>query len=274
MSTIITGQTLSTAWLAAVEYLLEHGRQTFNLMVDVGDPDPALIDHTTVAALDRLLAVTGRHPVATVANTLFPQALAEASADREALYQGYRRLVPRLRRLDANNRSGLYFQRLIDYPLRTDADAPTNQVEYVIRTLQRELDLDAPRRFIYEMPVYAPGRDRSRGGFPCLSYVSFQLDGDRLRMNAFYRNQYYIERALGNLLGLARLQRFVAAATGLEQGPFTMIAAHADLDSTVREATDLLVACGRSVGARVGAGDDRLRQRQRAADHWIQLGPQ
>ncbi len=245
MSTIITGQTLTSAWLAAVEHLVGHGKQEFNLIVDVVDSDPEVIDQEVVAALDRLSTRTPRHTVGTVANTIFPQALADGATDRDALYRNYLRLVPRLRRLDPNNDRGLYFERLIDYHLRAEVGVPTNQVEYVIQTLRRERGLYAPRRFICEVPVYEPGRDRARGGFPCLSYVSFQMDGGRLRINAIYRNQYYIARALGNLLGLARLQRFVAEAAGLDQGSFTMITSHAELDCTSGEAAALLTACGR-----------------------------
>ena len=68
-------------------------------------------------------------------------------------------------------------------------------------------------------------------GGPCLSHVSFKIDrNDVLRLTAFYRSHWYIERALGNLIGLARLQCFVAGAAGAKVGPLTIIAAEAVLD--------------------------------------------
>lgn len=64
-----------------------------------------------------------------------------------------------------------------------------------------------------------------------------------------YRNQYFIQRALGNYLGLARLQRFVATAVGLEQGPLTVHAFHAQLDLGKQETDALLRACAAQVGS-------------------------
>ena len=47
-------------------------------------------------------------------------------------------------------------------------------------------------------------------GFPCLSFCSFQLDGDTLHMIAQYRYQYLIERGYGNYLGLGQLLGYVS----------------------------------------------------------------
>ena len=51
-----------------------------------------------------------------------------------------------------------------------------------------------------------------------------------LTLTALYRNQTYITRCLGNLIGLGMLQDFVAKQAGLEVGPLTCIATHAELD--------------------------------------------
>ncbi len=44
-----------------------------------------------------------------------------------------------------------------------------------------------------------------------------------------YRNHSYISRCLGNLIGLGRLQAFVAAQAGLKAGPLTCISTHAEI---------------------------------------------
>jgi hypothetical protein len=243
VSALITGDTLTSAWLAALGHLVRVDREAFGLVVDIADPVPDRVDSRVVAELDDLLRRTGRQDVATVANTIFPAALASSSRDRQELYRRYRRLLPRLHRFQANQ-WGLYFERLIDYPLRHDPRSPTNQVENIITALRREMSLPAPRRFIYEAQVFVPGRDRRRGGFPCLSSLSFQLDRDQLRLIATYRNQYYVERALGNFLGLAGLQGYVARETDLRQGPLTVVAFHAEADDSRGDIERLLAACG------------------------------
>jgi len=63
-----------------------------------------------------------------------------------------------------------------------------------------------------------------------MSSLSFHIEGDQLRLSATYRNQYYIQRALGNFVGLAELQRFVAREAGMQQGILTVHACHAEIE--------------------------------------------
>ena len=49
-------------------------------------------------------------------------------------------------------------------------------------------------------------------------------------MTVMYRNHFYIEKLLGNLMGLGRLMAFVAGETGLAMGALTVISTHAEID--------------------------------------------
>jgi hypothetical protein len=96
----------------------------------------------------------------------------------------------------------------------------------------------------FELTTYLPEKDsgHQRGG-PCLSHVSFKIDdAGALRLSAFYRSHYYLQRAMGNLLGLARLQAFVATEAGLSVGPLTCIASYAFLESNIEDAPSSAVA--------------------------------
>jgi hypothetical protein len=54
-------------------------------------------------------------------------------------------------------------------------------------------------------------------------------------LTAIYRNQTYVTRCLGNLIGLGRLQEFVATESGITKvGPLTCISTHAQLDKGKR----------------------------------------
>lgn len=244
-----TTDTITTAWLATAEYLNGNGREReeFDLVVAMADAAPARIDPGVVAAVDALLKRKGFFSVETVANTIFPAQLAATSPTREQLYSRYLALLPRLRKLPKNGK-GLYFERLIRYPLQDEPDR-ANQIEMIIRDLKAQLARrqlkQGPLGSAYEAQIYAPGKDRLPQGFPCMSSLSFQLDGNALRLSATYRNQYYIQKALGNFLGLARLQRFVANAVGLEQGPLTIHAFHACINPQVSkgETATLLRRC-------------------------------
>ena len=45
-----------------------------------------------------------------------------------------------------------------------------------------------------------------------------------------YRNHFYIEKLLGNLIGLGRLMAFVARETDLKVGALTVVSTHAEID--------------------------------------------
>lgn len=252
MAYLIAGETVTAAWRSAAEYLHAHGRETFDLVVEIADPDVAHADRAIVATLNTLLHRKGFGSVETVANTIFPDQLARTARDRADLYARYQALYPRLRHF---SQKGTYFGRLIAYPLQGDP-ARENQLETVIGDLARQLARRGPLGSIYEAQIFAPGKDRIPMGFPCMSSLSFQLDGPQLRLTATYRNQYYIRRALGNFIGLAQLQRFVADAVGLRQGPLTIHAFHAAIDPEigVRETDALIQAIQVSVQGRTMDG--------------------
>jgi len=67
---------------------------------------------------------------------------------------------------------------------------------------------------------------RTRGG-PCLQYVHFRAHGDRLLdVIGLYRAHDYANKALGNLVGLDRLGRFVARYTGRELNGISVMSLH------------------------------------------------
>jgi hypothetical protein len=237
MAHLISGETITAAWLAALDHLNANGLEQFNLVTTIIDPNPELSDPCVVAELNHLLDRHGYQRVETVGNTIFPSAFAYTGNNRERLYARYRALLPRLRKLPKNHR-GLYFERLIAFPMPNAA--PVNQIESIIADLRNELTRPNPLRFIYEANISSPGKDRRPMGFPCLSSLSFQLDGDRLRLTATYRNQYYIQKALGNFLGLARLHQFIADEAELRQGSLTVHAFHAKIEIGQRETTKLI----------------------------------
>jgi hypothetical protein len=247
MAHLIPATTITDAWLQALGHLHRNDRAAFDLVVAIADPTPEHVDPLIVDALDHLLSTKRFQDVTTVRNTIFPVGLARSLHDRDKLYERYTRLLPTLRRIKANRR-GIYFERLINYALIRDAKG-VNQIERIIMTLQNELSRretgQGPLAHVYEAQIHIPGRDNRPMGFPCMSSLSFHLDGPNLRLSATYRNQYYIRKALGNFLGLAELQRFIADAVRLNQGPLSVHAFHAEIDPDVgkQEAANLLHTC-------------------------------
>jgi hypothetical protein len=64
---------------------------------------------------------------------------------------------------------------------------------------------------------------RTRGS-PCLQYVQFRVfDHDKIGVTGVYRSHDYLTKALGNMIGLQRLAKFVAQETGRRFGRVTVI---------------------------------------------------
>lgn len=67
---------------------------------------------------------------------------------------------------------------------------------------------------------------RTRGG-PCLQYVQFRAHGNNLLdVIGLYRAHDYANKALGNLVGLDRLGRFVGRYTGRELNGISVVSLH------------------------------------------------
>lgn len=249
MAIALLKNTLSDAWLADLDHLLGNGGEQLNLVTTIADPALGRLDSRVIDELDGWLIRKGKQRVGTVANTIFPESYLRGTANRQEFYQRYQASLHRLRGLPKNGR-GTYFGRLIEYPASADVKhgESTNQIEGIIQRLQIQLRSGKPKRFAYQAQVFAPGRDDTTSmGFPCLSFLSFQLDQGCICLTAVYRNQYYFERALGNFVGLARIQRFVADAVDLKLGSLTVHACHAEIDCLgQRETEELICACRES----------------------------
>lgn len=201
--------------------------------------------------LDETLVGVGRRRCHTVANTIFPANLARRSADRQVLYERYKRVYKKIKRLSIN-RNGIYFQRMIDYG-RGPEDG--NQLEHLIKTYQA----GNHRPSALQVTVFDAGRDHSnsrRRGFPCLQHVFFTPMGrGKLAVNGVYASQYLCARAYGNYLGLCRLGLFVAEQLKMELDQMTCFAARAMIDGEIKGR--IRGFAGR-LGEMVGAGEPEL----------------
>lgn len=256
MGKLITARDCSGAWLSSVHHLLEHGGDCFNLIVEIGKPS---LEHTGIRKLlDAFLQESGKRPIDEVANTIFPQSLYFTTMGRQPLYENYELAWP-LIRLFPINKSGTYFWRMIHWGR---SEPHLNQLEGTIEKLKEAQTWNKAYKSRYEISVYQPEQDaRNLMAFPCLSHLSFKLEDGKLHLTALYRNQYYIERAYGNLIGLGRLLNFVAKESNLVAGRLTCISSHAELHASKKVIIELLHSC-------MEARNSRRRQNKLNRDKW------
>lgn len=270
MSTHVSGSNISTSWLAALAALNDAaGSSAVNFSVTVEHPDQEIAN--VRQALDRKVAeLHAERPkdfnksVHTVANTIFPISLYRVGKP-ENFYSAA--LIGQSGRSGSitswGPKAGTYIGRLLRYP--TYDGTEVNQLRRLLEYL--DSDTNWADRYEVEMSLPSPdmltstgsastylaGFDNAARGGQCMSHLSLNLSGGKLSMVALYRHQTYISRAYGNLLGLARLLKFLAAESkkDLEVGELMVVASHAEIEQGARRSIASLLdpATNGSTGA-------------------------
>lgn len=250
------------AWVAACQTIMNDRDEGYNIVIDVADPvTHSEKDNAVITLVDKFLKAHNKtYPIITVANTIFPQSLLDAHGPKD-FYDIYHRDFATF---SDTKQWGRYFERMTRH---VDKEGnQTNPLQCLIDKMKGNEEKGTCVKAIYEVAInpadseapddvtsgeesnitiYQPSRDRKRRlGGPCLSYLSFKRHPQNgLLLTVMYRNHYYITRLLGNLIGLGRLQAFVASQTGVQLGSLTVISTHAELDTGewgIVEARDLV----------------------------------
>lgn len=219
----------ASAWREAVRLVdAKPDHEGYNVIIDVTDPTArASRQDARVAVVDEFLVGCGKS-VETVANTIFPAGL-YAVHGAPAFFDVFRDKV--LGKVRRNERwSGYYFERMIDFPV--PLGEPANQLWAIVERM-RDPQVRALNKF--ELSLFDPVRDvdNSPYGGQCLSFLSFKIvrgEERTLTLTAMYRNHFYVEKLLGNLIGLGRLMAFVGQEAGVRLGALTVISTHAQID--------------------------------------------
>jgi len=243
MEMIRDHKTAPSVWLAAVEYLrgCPH-EEDFDVILHV--PQPTVLtasDSAVYDEVDRFLKAHGAFSVHTVAETIFPLDEYEHGGAR-SVFDDFPEKIRAIQKARDDHNWGSYAYRFLRQkdshgkifnPLEDLVEKVKNHGKY---RASFELGLGHP--FEADVPIYDPVTDRKRlYGGPCLSHLSIKVHDGKIRLNATYRSHYYIRRLLGNLVGLGRLQYFLARETGLDVGGLTINSTFARLDTGSGEGT-------------------------------------
>lgn len=256
---LIKGQTAPEIWLAGVEHLAEQpNAEDFDVFLHIAQPTVlSAADAAVYKTVDGFLTGHGAFGVHTVAETIFP--LDEyARNGAEGLFGGYPDKLRAIQKARTDGNWGSYSYRFLRQrdvegnmfnPLKDMVEKITKHGKY-----RASFELGPGRPFEDEIPIYDAATDRKRlYGGPCLSHLSIKVHDGHIRFNATYRSHYYVRRLLGNLVGLGRLQYFLARETKLAVGGLTINSTFARLDSgsgegsggrwTRTEALQMIASC-------------------------------
>lgn len=277
---------LSEAWVNVLQAMnAEPSGTATNVMITVKNPaEPDLPD--VRAVLDATLQARERQRVNTVASTLFPSAfyadpgfdwspeLPQSAVDAldaaaEGLYREYLEILPSLRRVKANQ-NGTYFSRMIAWPGK--AGHGINQLAQRVHYFRSARSngqgthnaSDIAVAGDAELPPISAGlqeyaaSDKRQIGFPCLVHIDLSAHNGALALTAVYRHWHLVTRAYGNLVGLARLQAFLAQQSGFAIGELVVVAGYANTERPTyggkQGISDLVDAARRAIQPTEAAG--------------------
>lgn len=233
----IEAKTCVEAWVKAANLLAGMSdRCAYNVILDIEDPIKLTdADHRIVQRVDRFLTGHDADPVATVAATIFPASDYRRNGVKGVFEDFPEKTYPKL-----TTRWGTYAGRMLRHNGKNGK--PFNPLEITIEKLRAQSKRKSPLRGIYEVgltdiltdvPIFDPALDSKRTmGQPCLAHLSFKLrESKGLMVTALYRNHYYVQRALGNLIGLSQLLYFVAHESGLTAKSLVCHSTFARLDT-------------------------------------------
>lgn len=151
-----------------------------------------------------------------VIKTIFPYNLLDSYSTRSSLYSKYLALIDR----SSHGKWGTYFERMIRF-----GPSKANQLEKIVLGI---LNSDKQWKARFNIHITTCDYDGDRVfGMPCLQYVQFGMFNGRVELTAVYRNHDYFFKALGNILGLCFLLKFVCKETGLPAGALRVHSLHA-----------------------------------------------
>jgi hypothetical protein len=238
MTTLFASQTRLEAWLEASSYLLRAG-PALNVILCVSSPHvEGAVGPKARARINAFCTSEDSDPLHTVAETIFPgweyrhRGLRGVFENYGASYDAMKRSAPQT--------WGTYAHRLVSR--RTAEGKVVNPLKDLIAKMKNELSQTNRGSYRscyelgiaegeYDLPLYNTVDDRQRRrNLPCLSHLSFKLFKDAVHLTAIYRSHDYRYKALGNLLGLARLQACVAYEVGIPIGSLVVHSTYAFVD--------------------------------------------
>ncbi|TLX56968.1 hypothetical protein DN824_13090 [Stutzerimonas nosocomialis] len=250
------------AWLAGIRYLeSQKNHDATNVILEVTSPQAATSEdrQVVISVSQALRQRNAERTVMTAAGTIFPQTIYKRYG-RPGWYAHYKTIMARgmaprswgtyaLRMIERKDESGVTFNPLEKIIEKLAAIRTKNLNRYVaayeLGVCDPAVDLAEDLNGVgFELPTYDPSSDRHKYyGSACLSHVTFKLMHGKIDLTAIYRSHHYAQRALGNLIGLAQLQQYVATESGYEAGTLTCISTYAKLDDGfggIRAASRLL----------------------------------
>lgn len=220
MAHLIQSNNCLTAWRDVCSHIIQDG-EGFNLLVQIDEP----LNYTS-AQLSEITSsgVISSTALSDVINTIFPVKLHSRSATltNQQFYDRHEAIYLKGKKIHRKNRSrwGNYFLRFTKFGTNK-----LNQLQPIIDGINNRTN---DQKACYIMHVSSIEQDNNTRiiGNPCLQYVQFGVYNNTLNLSAVYRNHDFLNKGLGNYIGLSKLLEFVCNETGSTMGSITCQSMH------------------------------------------------
>jgi hypothetical protein len=241
----------AAVWLDAVTYVRDE-IAAYNVVLGVERPlivgarDAAIQQH-----VNRFLETHEKEPLATVATNIFPGSEYLHGGASE-VFNDFPNVLPKIR-----GRWDGYAARMLARSIQRRDGSKISPLEQMVEKMKKQANRPGPMRSVYDISIddpadpltdiaiYHADQDAAAIHPPCLMHLSFKLVKKKVYLTVLYRTHFFIEKVLGNLIGLAQLQSFVAdqLGPGFEPGPFVCHSTYAvfDFGTQRRKADNKLV---------------------------------
>jgi len=222
MGIIFDAKTPLEAWATVAAQLATGGQDIDQVLTTIDEPTNVESDTLSKYCPRKVKADLGS--LRSVVRVLAPDTLKDTGKTRKERYEAAWAWYDKSRQrgLRLSNWKSTYFERL------TRWESGTNQLETIIAKMNAW-----PYERVAAFYAHTTHMDLDHltpQGNPCLQYVQFlQRKNQPLDMFALYRNHDFLEKALGNYIGLGRLLQFVAAETNQTPGKLSCLSVHAYL---------------------------------------------
>lgn len=228
-------QSLVAAWADGARFVLTAGHDDFVLTLSSGvawEPDPA-----ELRRLDQAAAKFSWERPSSVSEMILPTACevgnlnATDSIERGLVMLGR----ARARGIRFSGWKHTYFERMVGECRDKDGNRHHLRQNKLLSVIEKMNLWDRnAEAACYIHTALDSDTFRTRGG-PCLQYVQFRAHGDhQLDVVGLYRAHDYGNKALGNLIGLNRLGRFVGHHTGRRLNAVAIVSLHPFADHKQR----------------------------------------
>jgi thymidylate synthase len=215
MSIIINSKNILDGWGKTCNHLLKNNKEDSHLLITIDDPTH--IDQNWFKQHNPKALFPNKKSLSDVANTIFPMKTRKNSTSRPSFYKRY---LKAHRRSRSKKNWGTYFLRLTNFGAKKE-----NQLENTINCINK-WQKDYKAAFYFHLS--SPETDNPRPmGNPCWQYGELSINNGKIDFTVVYRNHDYFHMALGNFIGLSRLQQFICEETKKEQGVLVCHSIHA-----------------------------------------------